>query len=75
MRVVCKYCKEEIDVEPFIYNPRILTTEGLIPEFESRRYEARADIKFICSCCGVVNDWAVFNDTKEKDIIKLAIGE
>ena len=75
MKVICRYCKEEIDTEPFIYNPRILTTEGLAPEFEPRRYEARADIKFICSRCGRVNDWAAFNDINEKDIIKLAIGE
>lgn len=75
MRIICRHCKAEINVEPFIYNPRILTTERLIPEFESRHYEARADIRFICSCCGVVNDWAVFNNIKEKDIVKLAIGE
>ena len=75
MRVVCKYCQEEVNIEPFIYNSRILTTEGLIPEFEPCRYEARVNIKFTCTYCGVVNDWTVFNDIKEKDIVKLAIGE
>lgn len=75
MRVICRYCKEEANVEPFIYNPRILTTEGLVSELEPPRHEARVDIRFACINCGRINDWAVFNDISEKDIIRLAIGE
>ena len=75
MKVTCKYCKDKINVEPFIYSPRILTAEGLVSAFEPRRYEARVNIRFACVNCGRVNDWAVFNDISEKDIIKLAIGE
>ena len=75
MKLTCKYCKEKIYAEPFIYSPQIITTDNPFTAFDSPRYEAKVNMKFTCTNCGAVNHQVNIRDINEKDIIKLAIGE
>ena len=54
MKVVCEYCKRTIDIEPFIYDERIITERNISENSES--YKAVARVKFFCHQCGQMND-------------------
>jgi len=74
MKLTCSFCKEKIIVEPFFYNPQI--TKSHIPFTEREEYySACINYKFICPLCGGSNDQYVVKDIRDKDIIKLVIGD
>ena len=55
MKVICENCKNEIEVEPYVYNERVVGIFNTITTKE--HYVASADIRFFCNLCGTVHNY------------------
>lgn len=73
MIVTCNKCKEEVQVNMYLYDIYIHKTADIFDYHEY--WEARCRGKVICPCCGVEIHKYYARPIEHSDIIKLAIGE
>ena len=77
MRLLCEYCKEEVYVNLYFYDVRILTHEMCTPSTrdDDKYYEALVYGKAICPNCGRELRQLFKKEINRNAIIKLAGGE
>ena len=55
MKVICEQCKNEIEVEPYIYNSMARILE--MPMNFERQCILSANVKIFCPLCGTLHDY------------------
>ena len=73
MIVTCDKCKEEVEVNMYLYDIHIYKTADIFDYHEY--WEAQCRGKAICPCCGVEIHKYYARPIAPSDIIKLAMGE
>lgn len=73
MTIICKHCKETIDVPMYFYNHCIFTRENYMTT--NKEYTAFVRGKAICPYCGLEINKIFESNIYNKDIERLAIGK
>lgn len=70
MRIKCHCCKEEIEIQPYFYDIKIMTRQ--YTPFEHTEYTARVRGKCTCYCCGTELDQSFSMPISQNEIITIA---
>jgi hypothetical protein len=73
MITTCKCCREEVEVNMFFYNRKILSTRLMPDDLEDYRAVVRG--RAICPCCGAEINEEFSSLISRRDIVRLAIGK
>ena len=73
MKIICKYCKNTVDIPMYFYDHRIHTATDFMTT--AKEYTSVIWGKAICPCCGSEINEMFSSVISKRDIERLAIGK